>query len=83
MLQLLDQCLEYLDKELHNYLQLNGHSVDDYAEICTQHFSVFFQPANQVVKLWDLLLSHGLHLNVLAIASRMLLAKEDIMDGTE
>ena len=38
---------------------------------------------NQVVKLWDLFLSHGLHLNVLAIVSQMLLARDDIMSNKE
>ena len=38
---------------------------------------------DQVVKLWDLFLSHGLHLIVLTILSRMLLSRDDIMGGEE
>ena len=34
-----------------------------------------------VLKFWDLFLSHGLHLNVLAMVSRILLARGDIMAG--
>lgn len=36
---------------------------------------------DNVLKLWDLFLSHGLHLNVLAAVSRILLAGDDIMTG--
>jgi hypothetical protein len=83
VLQLLDQCIEYFDEELHNFLQLNGHSAHDYAYFCIEGFSAYRQPARQVVKLWDLFLSHGLHLNVLAVVTRMLRKRDDIMGGEE
>ena len=82
MLQLLNQCLKYLNDDVHTYLQLNDYSPDDYARCCLLSFSAHGQPEEQVIKLWDLFLLHGLHLNVLVAASRMLLAKDDIMGGT-
>ena len=83
MLQLLNQCLKYLDDDVHTYLQLNDYSPGDYASLCLLSFSAQGQPEGQVIKLWDLFLLYGLHLNVLVTVSRMLLTKDDIMGGAE
>jgi len=83
VLQLLGQCLERLDGDLHNYLQSKGYSTREYAKLSITGLSAFGQPPEQVVKLWDLFLSHGLHLNVLAAVSRIWLGRDIIMSGKE
>ena len=83
MLQLLNQCLKYFNDGVHTYLQLNNYSAGNYAKFDLITFSACGQPAEQVIKLWDLFLLHGLYLNVLATVSRMLLTKDAIMGGTE
>ena len=83
MPQLLGQCLERLDGDLHKYLQSKGYSTGDYAKPSITGLSVFGQPPGQVVKLWDLFLSHGLHLNVLTVVSRIWLGRDIIMSGKE
>jgi len=81
--QLLGQCLERLDGDLHKYLQSKGYSTRDYAKRSTISLSAFGQPPEEVGKLWDLFLSHGLHLNVLVPVSRIRLRRDGIMGRDE
>jgi hypothetical protein len=78
VLQPLIQCLGYLDKDICIYLQFDHANVFG---VLTLEFSGGELPPDQVVKLWDLFLSQGLHSSVLSAVSRVLLKRDDIMRG--
>jgi len=76
--ELLGKCLKHFDSSLHALPTLHLY----YANVSIETFSAHIQEPGQVVKLWDLFLSHGLHLNVLSILSEMLLNRDVLMGGT-
>jgi len=80
-LKLLGRCLEYLDVDFYAYLQSHGYFARTYKNIAS--IMSFVATENQLIKLWDLLLSHGFHLNVLVVLSRILPTRDDIMGGKD
>jgi hypothetical protein len=78
VLQLLDKCLQHLDSSFYAYLRTVYYDTS----VPIASFSAHDWEPGKVVKLWDLFLSHGLHLNVLSVLSQMLLNRGVIMGGT-
>lgn len=81
LLQLLDRCLRYLDPNLYNHLRSKNLSAEIYAFPSVLTFCACTPPLDQVLQLWDFLLAFGVHLNVLAVISQMLLMREAIMES--
>jgi Rab-GTPase-TBC domain len=77
-----EQCLAHLDKELLDHLQSRNLKPWDYAYFSIYSLSAFGKSLDQV-RLWDLFFSHGVHLNLLAVASQMLFKRDAIMGGQE
>ncbi|KAK0521695.1 CDC16 protein [Tilletia horrida] len=78
-LRLLDICLELADPHLFNYLRSKNLSAEIYAFPSVLTLCACTPPLDQVLQLWDFLLSFGVHLNILCVVSQLLLMRDDLM----
>ncbi|ORX79280.1 TBC-domain-containing protein, partial [Basidiobolus meristosporus CBS 931.73] len=78
-LKLLDVCLKFLDLKLYTYLREKNLSAEIYAFPSVLTFCVCTPPLSEAIKLWDFLLSFGVHLNILCIVAQLQLIREEIL----
>jgi len=76
-IKLFNKCLEILDPELHKFL--SQWDPGSYAFKGVVSLSGCTPPLREVIRLWDIFFSFGCHLNVVAMAAQMVLAREDIL----
>ncbi|KAI9485048.1 TBC-domain-containing protein [Zychaea mexicana] len=79
-LKLVDMCLRVLDPELYGYLLGKGLTANMYAFPSVLTFSACTPPLAEVLRLWDVMLAFGFHLNILYIVAQLQLARDDIID---
>ncbi|KAI9142459.1 rab-GTPase-TBC domain-containing protein [Paraphysoderma sedebokerense] len=78
-LKLLEKCLKVLDPKLYYCLKKKNLSAELYAFPSVLTFCACTPPLSEVLKLWDFLISYGIHLNVLCVIAQLLLIRDDIL----
>ncbi|KAJ3014337.1 hypothetical protein HKX48_005213 [Thoreauomyces humboldtii] len=78
-LKLLDRCLRVCDPVLFRHLKAKGLTAQVYAFPSVMTFSACTPPLDALLRLWDFLLSYGLHLNILCIIAQLLLIRTDLL----
>lgn len=79
--QLLDICLEHLKPVLSDALREKGLSAQVYAFPSVLTFSACTPPLSEVLRIWDVLLAYGVHLNILCIVAQLSLMENDLLDS--
>ncbi|KAJ1943880.1 CDC16 protein [Linderina macrospora] len=74
--QLVDECLAFVDPHLFSHLRRHGAVAKIYAFPAAMTLSANVGPLQQVVRLWDFLLAFGVHLNVVCIVAQLLAMRE-------
>ncbi|ORX63460.1 RabGAP/TBC, partial [Linderina pennispora] len=74
--QLVDECLAFVDPQLYSHLRRHGAVAKIYAFPAAMTLSANVGPLRQVVRLWDFLLAFGVHLNVVCIVAQLLSMRE-------
>ncbi|KAJ2378669.1 CDC16 protein, partial [Coemansia sp. RSA 2607] len=77
--QLVDECLAFVDAPLYSHLRRHGAVAKIYAFPAAMTLSASVGPLRQVVRLWDFLLAFGVHLNVVCIVAQLLSMRELLM----
>ncbi|KAI8319446.1 TBC-domain-containing protein [Martensiomyces pterosporus] len=80
--QLVDECLSFLDPRLYSHLKRHGAVAKIYAFPAAMTLSANVGPLRQVVRLWDFLLAFGVHLNVVCIVAQLLSMRELLVTTT-
>ncbi|KAI0082820.1 bub2 protein [Panus rudis PR-1116 ss-1] len=81
-LKLLDRCLKIVDPELYAHLRSKNLSAEIYAFPSVLTLCACTPPLDQVLQLWDFLLSFGVHLNVLCVIAQLLLMRDKLMESS-
>ncbi|KAJ2703615.1 CDC16 protein [Coemansia sp. IMI 203386] len=74
--QLVDECLAFVDGALYSHLKRHGAVAKIYAFPAAMTLCANIGPLRQVVFLWDFLLAFGVHLNVVCIVAQLLSMRE-------
>ncbi|WVR03724.1 hypothetical protein IAU60_000719 [Kwoniella sp. DSM 27419] len=80
-LKLLDRCLAIVDAELYEKLASKNLKAEIYAFPSVMTLCACTPPLEEVLTLWDFLLSFGLHLNILCVIAQLLLIRQELMDS--
>ncbi|KAJ3230717.1 hypothetical protein HDU81_004287 [Chytriomyces hyalinus] len=78
-IKLLDKCLMIADPQLHVFLKSKNLDPVMYAFPPVMTFSSCTPPLGEVLKLWDFLLSYGVHMNILCIVGQLVLMRNEIL----
>ncbi|KAI8827221.1 rab-GTPase-TBC domain-containing protein [Fimicolochytrium jonesii] len=78
-LRLLDKCFQVCDPILYRYLKSKKLTAKLYAFPSVLTFSACTPPLPPVLHLWDFLLAHGPHLNLLCIIAQLLLIRSELL----
>jgi len=81
-LALVDTCLAIIDPKLSAHLSAHQLSASIYAFPSVLTLCACTPPLPEVLCLWDFLLAHGVHLNILAIVAQLVACREELL-GTE
>uniref|UniRef100_A0A6A7GBU2 Bub2 protein n=1 Tax=Hirondellea gigas TaxID=1518452 RepID=A0A6A7GBU2_9CRUS len=79
---LVDQCLRSADIELFNHLTKLGLHCEIYGFHSVQSLSASVPPFSQLVRLWDILMAFGPHLNVLSVVGQIHSKRVELMACT-
>ncbi|KAJ3209839.1 Ras GTPase activating protein ira2 [Entophlyctis luteolus] len=79
---LLEKCLAIADPSLHGYLLQKELDPVMYAFPSVMTFSACTPPLAEVLRLWDFLLSYGVHMNILCIVAQMILIRGEILKSS-
>ena len=74
--KLVDMVLRACDAELYDFLSKQQLSSEMTLFPTILSFSVNRQPMSQVLKLWDVLLAYGVHLNIVFIVAQLILIRD-------
>ncbi|KAJ3072530.1 hypothetical protein HDU98_003416 [Podochytrium sp. JEL0797] len=78
-IKLLDKCLMIADAPLHAFLKSKNLDPVMYAFPSVMTFSACTPPLNEVLRLWDFLLSYGVHMNLICIVAQLVLMRTEIL----
>ncbi|ORY39587.1 TBC-domain-containing protein [Rhizoclosmatium globosum] len=78
-IKLLDKCLLIADPTLHAYLKSKNLDPVMYAFPSVMTFSACTPPLHEVLRLWDFLLSYGVHMNIICIVAQLVLIRSEIL----
>jgi len=78
--KLADMVLQVCDPQLHEFLAKQQLSAEMTLFPTILSFSVNRKPMSQVLKLWDVLLAYGVHLNIVFIVANLILIRELIFE---
>ncbi|KAJ3346803.1 Ras GTPase activating protein ira2 [Entophlyctis luteolus] len=81
-IKLLEKCLAIADPSLHGYLLQKELDPVMYAFPSVMTFSACTPPLAEVLRLWDFLLSYGVHMNILCIVAQMILIRGEILKSS-
>lgn len=81
-LALVDTCLALIDPKLAAHLAAHQLSASIYAFPSVLTLCACTPPLPEVLCLWDFLLAHGVHMNILAIVAQLVVCREELL-GTE
>jgi len=76
---LVDRCLAVVDSELFSHLSGHGLTAYVYAFSCVSSLSACVRPFNQLLKLWDFLISFGPHFNILCVVAQIIILRERLL----
>ncbi|GJJ78861.1 cell cycle arrest protein BUB2 [Entomortierella parvispora] len=78
-IKLLEECLCKIDPELYDYLKSKRMSAELYAFPSVLTICACTPPLDQVMQLWDFLLSWGIHLNIICIIAQLHSIRNELM----
>ncbi|KAI8614427.1 rab-GTPase-TBC domain-containing protein [Chytriomyces sp. MP71] len=81
-IKLLDKCLMIADPQLHLFLKSKNMDPVMYAFPSVMTFSGCTPPLNEVLKLWDFLLSYGVHMNIICIVGQLMIIRSEILKSS-
>ncbi|KAH7831417.1 Tre-2/Bub2/Cdc16 (TBC) domain-containing protein C [Monocercomonoides exilis] len=82
-LALMEEIFEICEPELHHYILRGQLTTSVYAFSSLMSFLVDALPVQELMIVWDFLLSHGVHLIVVCVCARYILLKEKIFEVTK
>ncbi|KAI8999308.1 bub2 protein [Gaertneriomyces semiglobifer] len=82
-LKLLDRCLQVLDPGLFRFLKAKNLSANIWAFPSVMTLCACTPPLENVLQLWDFLLSYGIHLNILCIISQLMLMRPQLISSAQ
>ncbi|KAI8832201.1 rab-GTPase-TBC domain-containing protein [Chytridium lagenaria] len=80
-IKLLEKCMKIADPALYRSLRSKNLHPITYAFPSVMTFCACTQPLTEVLKLWDFLLSYGVHLNILCIIAQLILIREELINS--
>ncbi|KAJ3108944.1 hypothetical protein HDU97_009677 [Phlyctochytrium planicorne] len=78
-IKLLEKCMKLADPTLYRSLRSKNLHPITYAFPSIMTFCACTQPLTEVLKLWDFLLSYGVHLNILCIIAQLILIRDELI----
>ena len=80
-LALVDRCLSIVDPKLSAYLLSKHMTAEIYAFASVLTMCACTPPLPEVLQLWDFLLAHGPHLNILCICAQLTMMRDNLMSS--
>ncbi|KAI8074004.1 rab-GTPase-TBC domain-containing protein [Gongronella butleri] len=77
--KLVDLCLKKLDPQLYYFLLSKGLTANIYALPSLVTFSACTPPLDQVLLLWDIMFSYGIHLSIFFVIAQVALMRDELL----
>eukprot|EP01117_Protostelium_nocturnum_P019967 TRINITY_DN8791_c0_g1_i1.p1 TRINITY_DN8791_c0_g1~~TRINITY_DN8791_c0_g1_i1.p1 ORF type:complete len:359 (+),score=111.25 TRINITY_DN8791_c0_g1_i1:84-1160(+) len=77
--KLVDEVMKIVDPELYLHLISKEHKADVYAMGPVLSFGACTPPLEELLKLWDLFIAFGAHLNIVCVVAQIVIGREEIL----